>query len=191
MNEGRAARRGGVAVRRIASDDDVAVIGAGTMGAGIAEVAARAGHPVRLHDTSPHAAEKAMAALARRLERDVARGRLDRDDAGAVLTRVRVVDRLDELAGCGLVVEAVAEDLEAKRQLLRAVEDVIGQGVGREVVLASNTSSLSITAIAAALRRPGLLVGLHFFNPAPRMSLVEVVRGDATDPKVVDTAAEL
>src|SRR4051812_17598347 len=192
MDDGREGdRRGGVAVRRIPSDDDVAVIGSGTMGAGIAEVAARAGHAVRLHDIRPNAAARAVADLARRLDRDVARGRLERSGADDVLARGRVVERLDDLAGCGVVVEAVAEDLEVKRTLLRAVEDVTGQGVGREVVLATNTSSLSITAIAAALRRPGLLVGLHFFNPAPRMSLVEVVRGDATDPKVVDTAAEL
>ncbi|HYJ76184.1 MAG TPA: 3-hydroxyacyl-CoA dehydrogenase NAD-binding domain-containing protein [Kineosporiaceae bacterium] len=169
----------------------VAVIGAGTMGAGIAEVSARAGHRVRLHDTRPDAAATALGELGHRLDRDVARGRLDPPAADAVLARVRVVEHLDDLAGCGVVVEAVAEDLEVKRTLLRAVEDVTGQGVGREVVLATNTSSLSITAIATALRRPGLLVGLHFFNPAPRMSLVEVVRGDATDPKVVDAAAEL
>jgi len=192
MVEGRPeTRRGGVAVRRITPDDDVAVIGAGTMGAGIAEVAARAGHAVRLHDARPEAANRAVTALSRRLDRDVARGRLDREGADSVLARVSPVDGLDALAGCALVVEAVVEDLESKRALLRAVEEVTGQGVGREVVLATNTSSLSITAIASALRRPGLLVGLHFFNPAPRMSLVEVVRGDATDPKVVDTAVEL
>ena len=192
MDDGRKGdRRGGVVVHRITSDDDVAVIGTGAMGTGIAEVAARAGHAVRMHDARPQAATRALDDLARRLDHDVARGRLDRTEAGAVLARIRVVDRLDDLTGCGVVVEAVVEDLEVKRTLLRAVEDVAGQGVGREVVLATNTSSLSITAIAAALRRPGLLVGLHFFNPAPRMSLVEVVRGDATDPKVVDTAAEL
>src|SRR4051812_26446107 len=192
MDDGREGdRRGGVAVRRIPSDDDVAVIGSGTMGAGIAEVAARAGHAVRLHDIRPNAAARAVADLARRLDRDVARGRLERSGADDVLARGRVVERLDDLAGCGVVVEAVAGGPALKRGVLRAVEDVTGQGVGREVVLATNTSSLSITAIASALRRPGLLVGLHFFNPAPRMSLVEVVRGDATDPKVVDTAVEL
>jgi 3-hydroxybutyryl-CoA dehydrogenase len=104
---------------------------------------------------------------------------------------VQVADTLDELAGCALVVEAVVEDLRVKQELLRTVEEVTGQGVGREVVLASNTSSLSITAVGAGLERPGLLVGLHFFNPAPRMGLVEVVRGDATDPKVVEAATEL
>jgi 3-hydroxybutyryl-CoA dehydrogenase len=178
-------------VRRITPGDDVAVIGAGTMGAGIAEVAARSGHAVRLYDARPDAARRALAGLLRRLDRDVTRGRLDRPSAVEISRRVQIVDGLDALAGCAVVVEAVVEDLAVKQDLLRAVEDVTGQGVGREVVLASNTSSLSVTALAAGLRRPGLLVGLHFFNPAPRMSLVEVVRGDATDPKVVDTATEL
>ncbi len=178
-------------MRRITPDDDVAVIGAGTMGAGIAEVAARAGHRVRLHDTRPGAAARAIEGLGRRVARDVDRGRLDAAQAAELVARVRPAAGLDELAGCALVVEAVVEDLDVKQELLRAVEDVTGQGVGREVVLASNTSSLSITAVGAALARPGLLVGLHFFNPAPRMALVEVVRGDATDPKVVETATEL
>ncbi len=178
-------------MRRITADDDVAVIGAGTMGAGIAEVAARAGHRVRLHDVRPGAAEAAVGSLGRRVDRDVVRGRLDEAQAADLLGRVQVAGSLDELAGCALVVEAVVEDLRVKQELLRAVEEVTGQGVGREVVLASNTSSLSITAVGAGLARPGLLVGLHFFNPAPRMALVEVVRGDATDPKVVETATEL
>jgi 3-hydroxybutyryl-CoA dehydrogenase len=178
-------------VRRITPDDDVAVIGAGTMGAGIAEVAARAGHRVRIFDTRPAAAEQAVLGLRRRVERDVARGRFDGEQAARVAARVGVAGTLDDLAGCALVVEAVVEDLDVKRQLLRAVEEVTGQGVGQEVVLASNTSSLSITAIGAGLARPGLLVGLHFFNPAPRMALVEVVRGDATDPKVVEAITEL
>jgi 3-hydroxybutyryl-CoA dehydrogenase len=178
-------------VRRITADDDVAVLGAGTMGAGIAEVAARAGHRVRLFDARPRAAQDAVDGLRGRIERDVTRGRLDRDQAAELGARVQVAERLDDLAGCALVVEAVVEDLSVKQELLRAVEDVTGQGVGREVVLATNTSSLSITAVGTALSRPGLLVGLHFFNPAPRMALVEVVRGDATDPKVVETATEL
>jgi 3-hydroxybutyryl-CoA dehydrogenase len=178
-------------VRRITADDDVAVLGAGTMGAGIAEVAARAGHRVRLYDARPAAAQDALEGLRRRVERDVTRGRLDRDQTDELVGRVHAADGLDDLAGCALVVEAVAEDLQVKQELLRAVEDVTGQGVGREVLLATNTSSLSITAVGAALSRPGLLVGLHFFNPAPRMALVEVVRGDATDPKVVETATDL
>jgi 3-hydroxybutyryl-CoA dehydrogenase len=121
MDDGpKGARRGGVAVLRITLEDDVAVIGTGAMGAGIAEVAARAGHAVRLHDARPEAAARAVEDLARRLDRDVARGRLDRAEAAAVLARVRVVDGLDDLAGCGVVVEAVIEDLEVKRTLLRA-----------------------------------------------------------------------
>jgi len=178
-------------VRRITADDDVAVIGAGTMGAGIVEVAVRAGHRVRLYDSRPSAAQDAIGGLRRRVERDVTRGRLDPGQAAELMGRAQVADSLDDLAGCALVVEAVVEDLRVKQDLLRAVEDVTSQGVGREVVLASNTSSLSITSVGAGLARPGLLVGLHFFNPAPRMALVEVVRGDATDPKVVETVTEL
>jgi len=176
---------------RITADDDVAVVGAGTMGAGIAEVAARAGHRVRLYDARPGQSRQAVTALGRRLERDVDRGRLDAAQARAVHGRVSVAGSVDDLAGCALVVEAVLEDLGVKRELLRAVETAAGQGVGREVVLATNTSSLSVTAVGAGLERPGLLVGLHFFNPAPRMALVEVVRGDATDAKVAEAATEL
>src|SRR6476660_8013439 len=120
MDDGREVdRQAGVAVRRITAVDDIAVVGTGAMGAGIAEVAARAGHTVRLHDTRPDAARRAVLDLTGRLDRDVARGRLDRTDADAVRDRVHVVERLDDLAGCSVVVEAVAEDLEAKRALLR------------------------------------------------------------------------
>ncbi len=178
-------------MRRITPDVDVAVLGAGTMGAGIAEVAARAGHAVRIFDVRPDAGGDAVEAVRRRLDRDVHRGRLSAAEAAAVGARLHAVPEPSDLAGCGLVVEAVAEDLSVKRELLRAVEAVAGQGVGREVLLATNTSSLSVTAIATALHRPGLLVGLHFFNPAPRMALVEVVRGDATEAKVVEAAVEL
>lgn len=178
-------------MEQLTADVPVAVLGAGTMGAGIAEVAARAHHPVRLFDTRPGACASAVDGIRRRLARDVATGRLDGGEARAVAERLEPVDSVAGLAGCGVAVEAVTEDLTVKRELLRAVEDVVGQGVGQEVLLATNTSSLSVTAIATGLRRPGLLVGLHFFNPAPRMALVEVVRGDATDPKLVDAAVDL
>jgi 3-hydroxybutyryl-CoA dehydrogenase len=178
-------------VEQLTAGVDVAVLGAGTMGAGIAEVAARAGHAVRVVDVSLDAAQDAVTRIGTGLERDVTRGRLLREDAAAILRRIRAVPALADLAGCGLVVEAVVEDLAAKCELLRGAEAAVSQGVGHEVMLATNTSSLSVTAIATALRRPGLLVGLHFFNPAPRMALVEVVRGDATEPKVVDAAVEL
>ena len=178
-------------MRRITPDVEVAVLGGGTMGGGIAEVAARAGHAVRVYDVRPGAAQAALLTVRRRLTRDVERGRLAAAEAEAVAARLHPVDTLAAIATAGLVVEAVVEDLGVKQELLRAVEEVTGQGVGREVLLATNTSSLSVTAVAAALHRPGQVVGLHFFNPAQRMALVEVVRGDATDPKVVEAAVEL
>lgn len=177
-------------MRRITAQDDVAVLGTGTMGEGIAEVLASAGHRVRLYDVAPDAAAGAVTRIGRRLARLVAQGHLEPDVAAAVQGRLQVVDTLDALAGCGLVVEAVREDLATKRDLLRAVERVVAEGVGHEVLLATNTSALSVTAIGQGLQQPGTLVGLHFFNPAPRMSLVEVVRGDASDPKAVEAAVE-
>ena len=172
---------------RVAAGARVGVVGAGTMGAGIAEVAARAGHPVRLLDVAPGAGAAAVADLRSRLGRDVEKGRLDRAGADDVLARVVVVDDVAGLAGCALVVEAVAERLDVKRELFAALEAVLDT----DALLATNTSSLSVTAVAAGLRRPGRVVGLHFFNPAPRMRLVEVVRGDDTDHGVVEAATEL
>ena len=173
--------------RQIERGDAVGVLGAGTMGTGIAEVAARAGHPVLIHDTARDAAEVALRALRRRLDRDVEAGRIGAADAGTVIARVRPVVGLDALAGCRVVVEAVVEELPVKREVLRAAEEVLGPGV----LLATNTSTLSVTAIGAALDHPGRLVGMHFFNPAARMALVEVIRGADTDPSAIEAAADL
>jgi 3-hydroxybutyryl-CoA dehydrogenase len=174
-------------VRQLA---DVAVLGAGGMGAGIAEVAARAGHRVRLHDVRAEATRQAIERIGRNLARDVGRGRLEPAEAAQTVARIRPAPAVSDLAGVGVVIEAVTEDPAAKRDLLAEVEKVVTQREGN-VLLATNTSSLSVTALATALQRPGLLVGLHFFNPAPRMSLVEVVRGDATEPTIVEAAIEL
>lgn len=174
--------------------DVVSVVGTGTMGEGIAEVAARAGHPVRLLDTRDGAAQAAVRSIAARLAKDVARGRLGADEAEAVEARLRPVGSVADLAGSRLVVEVVVEDLETKRELLRTVEDVLDKDCDDDhapALLATNTSSVSVTAIGAVLRRPGRFGGLHFFNPAPRMALVEVVRGDATDPAWVEAATEV
>ncbi|MGW2933638.1 3-hydroxyacyl-CoA dehydrogenase [Streptomyces sp. NPDC001156] len=155
----------------------MAVVGTGTMGQGIAQVALVAGHPVRLYDAVPGRAHEAVAAIGGRLDRLVEKDRLtaaDRDEARA---RLLAAGSLEELAGCSLVVEAVLERLEVKQQLFRDLEDVVGD----DCLLATNTSSLSVTAIGGALRNAGRLVGLHFFNPAPLMPLVEVVSGFATD----------
>jgi 3-hydroxybutyryl-CoA dehydrogenase len=162
----------------------VAVIGAGTMGAGIAQVAAVAGHPVLVYDAVPGAAERAVASVRARVTASVAKGRLDLDPARL---RLDVARTLDELAPARCVVEAVVEDLAVKQALFADLEKVVTPGC----VLATNTSSLSPTAIAAALRHPGRLVGMHFFNPAPVMRLVEVVSGLATRPEVAAAVTDL
>ena len=171
------------------STSAVGVIGAGTMGAGIAQVAAAAGHPVVLFDAAAGAVERGIQQTAAGLEKLVSRGRMDAVDRNALLERIRPADNVEQLAGCALVVEAVVEKLEVKQDLFRALEDICRD----DTILATNTSSLSVTAIGATLARPGRLVGMHFFNPAPIMKLVEVVSGLDTDPnvaaRVFDTAA--
>jgi 3-hydroxybutyryl-CoA dehydrogenase len=174
-------------VRQLA---DVAVLGAGSMGAGIAEVAARAGHAVRLYDTRAEAVRRAIEQIGRNLARDVARGRLEPAGAAQTAARLYPATSMQDLTGTRIVVEAVVEDAAVKREMLAEVEKVVTQGED-DVILATNTSTLSVTALASALQRPGLLVGLHFFNPAPRLSLVEVVRGENTEPAIVEAAVEL
>ncbi|MFF0460714.1 3-hydroxyacyl-CoA dehydrogenase [Streptomyces mexicanus] len=155
----------------------VAVVGTGTMGQGIAQVALVAGHPVRLYDAVPGRAREAAEAIGARLDRLVAKDRLSGADRDAARARLEPVDSLAALADCVLVVEAVLERLDVKQELLRELEDIVAD----DCLLATNTSSLSVTAIGGALRVPGRFVGLHFFNPAPLMPLVEVVSGFATD----------
>jgi 3-hydroxybutyryl-CoA dehydrogenase len=162
----------------------IAVVGAGTMGAGIAQVAAVAGHPVLVYDAAEGMAERAVGAVRQRIAGLAAKGRLDVDPSGL---RLDVAGGLDELAQAQCVIEAVPEDLAVKQALFADLEKVVTPGC----VLATNTSSLSPTAIAAGLSYPGRLVGLHFFNPAPLMRLVEVVSGLATRPEVAAAVTEL
>ncbi|HEX6364227.1 MAG TPA: 3-hydroxyacyl-CoA dehydrogenase NAD-binding domain-containing protein, partial [Albitalea sp.] len=169
------------------STTPVLVVGAGIMGAGIAQVAAQAGHAVRLFDAREHAAAEAKAKLAKSLEALAAKGRLTPDAITATLARIAPVATLEEARDAGLVVEAIVENLDAKRALLRQVEAL----VGADCILASNTSSISITAMARGLARPQRLVGMHFFNPVPVMKLVEVVSGLHTEPAVADAVFEL
>jgi 3-hydroxybutyryl-CoA dehydrogenase len=165
----------------------VLVAGAGIMGTGIAQVAAQAGHPVLLFDLREGAAAEALARLESTLQGLAARGKLPADAAQAALARLRPVATLEAAAGAGLVVEAIAEQLDAKRQLFRQLEDI----VAADAVLATNTSSISITAIAGGLRHPGRVVGMHFFNPVPLMRLVEVVSGLHTEPAVAQAIHDL
>ncbi|MBI1907758.1 MAG: 3-hydroxyacyl-CoA dehydrogenase PaaC [Rhodocyclales bacterium] len=157
----------------------VLVIGAGAMGSGIAHVAARAGHGVYLYDTRAEAAVQGRAAIARDLDALVARGKLPQAEADAVLARVSTVAQLADARDAGLAIEAIVENLAVKQALFRELEALLGS----DAIIASNTSSLSITAMAAALQRPQRLVGMHFFNPAPRMKLVEIVSGLTTAPE--------
>ncbi|MBU0750620.1 MAG: 3-hydroxyacyl-CoA dehydrogenase [Gammaproteobacteria bacterium] len=161
----------------------VAVVGAGAMGAGIAQVAATAGHPVLLFDNRPGAAAQAIENLRSVYARLAAKGKLGGDAASAAAARLSAAAELADLAPAGLVIEAIVEDLDAKQGLFRQLETI----VGADCLFASNTSSISITAIAGALQRPGRLAGLHFFNPAPLMALVEVISGLATTPAVATT----
>jgi 3-hydroxybutyryl-CoA dehydrogenase len=162
----------------------VLVIGAGIMGAGIAQVAAQAGHPVRLHDARPGAAAQAKDKLAATFDGLVAKGKLARPDAQATLSRITAVESLASGAdGVRLVVEAIVENLDVKRALFKELETL----VGADCILATNTSSISVTALANGLQRPERLVGMHFFNPVALMKLVEVVSGLHTDPAVADT----
>ncbi|REE62210.1 3-hydroxyacyl-CoA dehydrogenase [Streptomyces sp. 3212.3] len=155
----------------------VAVVGTGTMGQGIAQVALVAGHRVRLYDAVPGRAGEAAAAIGARLDRLVEKDRLSGAERDAARARLLPAETLAELADCSLVVEAVLERLDVKQQLFRELEDVVGD----DCLLATNTSSLSVTAVGGALRNAGRFVGLHFFNPAPLLPLVEVVSGFATD----------
>ncbi|WP_416964598.1 3-hydroxyacyl-CoA dehydrogenase [Streptomyces sp. Agncl-13] len=165
----------------------VAVVGTGTMGQGIAQVALTAGHVVRLYDAVPGRAREATDAIGARLDRLVEKDRLTAADRDAARTRLLPAETLADLADCTLVVEAVLEQLDVKQQLMRDLEDIVGE----DCLLATNTSSLSVTAIGGALRNPGRFVGLHFFNPAPLLPLVEVVSGFATDVSSATRAYEM
>ncbi|WP_328872617.1 3-hydroxyacyl-CoA dehydrogenase [Streptomyces sp. NBC_00287] len=164
----------------------VAVVGTGTMGQGIAQVALVAGHPVRLYDAAPGKAREAAATIGARLDRLVEKDRLTDTDRDAARARLLPAEELADLADCALVIEAALERLDVKQELFRALEEIVSD----DCLLATNTSSLSVTAIGGALANPGRFVGLHFFNPAPLLPLVEVVSGFATDVTYATRAYE-
>lgn len=165
------------------SSNAIAVIGAGTMGAGIVQVAATAGHQVYLFDTSEAAIDKGMSQIEKFLARSVTKGRMDEAARTAILDRITRCNTLEDLAPAKLVIEAIVENLEIKRSVFSQLEDILSE----DAILASNTSSISITEIAAELKRPERLVGMHFFNPAPIMKLVEIVHGLVTNKTVAET----
>lgn len=161
----------------------VAVIGAGAMGAGIAQVAAQAGHDVYLYDAAAGAAERGVANILAGLDKLVEKGKLAAEERAAIAGRLTVASEIADLKDAKLVVEAIVERLDIKRQVFAALEDVVSD----DAILATNTSSLSVTAIAAGLKHPQRVAGLHFFNPAPIMKLVEIIAGLASDRTVLDT----
>ena len=161
----------------------IAVVGTGAMGAGIAQVAAAAGHPVKLLDARPDAAARAVAGIRAQFKKMAEKGKLTVTAAEEASARLSAVENLADLADSALVVEAIVENLEAKQKLYADLEAIVGQNC----IFGTNTSSISVTAIGAALKHPERLAGLHFFNPAPLMALVEIVSGLATDKAVADT----
>lgn len=165
----------------------VGVVGAGVMGAGIAQVALLAGHTVRIYDARSGAAGEAVGRILAAIDSLAQRQKITTDQTQSAAQRLRAADSLNPLADCGLIIEAISEDLEAKRALFRAVEAIAPP----QALLATNTSSLSVTAIAAALQQPQRLAGMHFFNPAPVMPLVEIVRGAATSPAVTQALEDI
>lgn len=165
----------------------VGVVGAGVMGRGIAQILIQSGHDVWLHDAFAGAAEKAQASLAQQLGRLVEKGKLAAEKRDAALARLHLAAALADLAPCRLVIEAIVENLDAKVALFRELEGIVAD----DAILATNTSSLSVTQLAAACRRPERVAGLHFFNPVPLMKVAEVIGGARTEPALLDALAAL
>jgi 3-hydroxybutyryl-CoA dehydrogenase len=163
----------------------VGVVGLGTMGAGIAQVCVQAGFETVGREVADELCDRARATIGRYLARGVEKGRLTQEEHDAALARLTTTTDLADLAGCDLVIEAIVEDLDAKRALFSELS-----AIAPEAILATNTSALSVTAVAAAAARPERVVGLHFFNPAPVLPLVEVVRTQLTADDVYEAAYE-
>ena len=171
----------------LADVETIGVCGAGAMGAGIAQVAAQAGHNVIVYDLADDALEKGRALVERGAQALLKRKKLDAQQAGDLLQRLRWTRSIADLADCGLVIEAIVENAEAKKRLFEQIEACTAAAT----IVASNTSSLSISSLACGLARPANFIGLHFFNPAPIMKLVEVVPGTQSDARVVSFATSL
>ncbi len=165
--------------------EKIGVVGCGLMGSGIAQTAAQAGLQVAVREVSTELIDKGFTNIDKNLARLVQRGTLTAAQRDAARNRLRGTTKLDDLAGCDLIIEAITEQLAPKKELFRALDAVCPA----QTIYASNTSSLSITEMAVATRRPERFVGLHFFNPVPIMRLAEVIRTIATDPKVYEEVA--
>lgn len=165
----------------------VSVIGAGAMGSGIAQIAATAGHEVVLYDNNGDSVELASEKLIKIFNRLVEKGKYTREDADQILGRIEISQNLERIENSILVVEAIIENLDIKKQVFQKMENIVDENC----VLATNTSSLSVTSIAAACAVKGRVIGLHFFNPAPLMPLVEIIPAISSDQEVVDFAKQL
>jgi 3-hydroxybutyryl-CoA dehydrogenase len=163
------------------------VVGAGTMGNGIAQTAARAGLAVVMRDVTEEFLKRGLSAIDKSLQRDVDKERLSLQEKQEIISRIKLTTSLADLRECDFVVEAITEDLAAKSDVFRQLD----QMARPEVILASNTSSISITKLAAVTSRPDRFIGMHFMNPVPVMKLVEVIRGAATSDETYDKTREL
>jgi 3-hydroxybutyryl-CoA dehydrogenase len=159
----------------------VGIVGSGIMGAGIAEVAAKAGHEVVLRSRRQNSADAMVASLEKSLAKQVAKGKLEQADADNTLGRVTATEKLNDLADCDLVIESIVEDLVIKKDLFRELNHIAKD----EAILATNTSTLPVVEMAMETHRPDRVVGVHFFNPAPMMSLVEIIRTITTSDETV------
>jgi 3-hydroxybutyryl-CoA dehydrogenase len=165
----------------------IGIIGSGAMGTGIAQVAAAVGHEVVLYDKNPDALARARASMEQVMGRLAAKGKMTAEQAQALLQRISYAEELFACQGAGLVIEAIVEDLNIKKYAFERVEDIVPP----DCILASNTSSLSIAAIAAACKHPERVLGIHFFNPAPLMKLVEIIPAIQTSPQTTAQAQQL
>jgi 3-hydroxybutyryl-CoA dehydrogenase len=163
-------------------EEIIGVVGAGTMGNGIAQIAARAGFRVVMRDVKDEFLERGMSAIDRSLHRDVVKARLSEEGKSEITSRIRATTEIGDLAGASLVVEAVTENLHVKTEIFRSLDEIARP----EAILASNTSSISITKLGGVTRRPGKVIGMHFMNPVPVMKLVEIIRGIATSDETYE-----
>jgi len=165
----------------------IGVVGAGQMGSGIAEVALTSGFDVLMRDVTPEAVERGKKRISTDLDKRVQKGKMSSEERDGTLKRLSTTTGLEEFKGCDFVIEAAVEQISLKGEIFRTLDQI----VRKEVILASNTSSISITRIASFTKRPDRVIGLHFFNPAPIMKLIEIVRGLVTSDETFQTAKDL
>ena len=167
-------------------DSIIGVIGAGTMGAGVAQIAATNGHTVYLYDAYSEQLPKAKAGLEKILNRQIEKGRMSQDEVDGILNRINFVDNITDYGKCGFVIEAIIENIDIKKDAFQRLEAI----VTKNCILASNTSSLSIASISSSLKKPERFLGVHFFNPAPLMKLVEIIPGVATNSELASSVKQ-